>query len=104
MGGEPLETFKHPDRAIYILGAEDEGSTQAKLRYPDHFSPRLEILATWYQGGTNVHLSNVHFVLRDISALLDSLGLVIAHFNSFSVEAIERRGGGGGGRRHGREA
>ena len=23
------------------------------------------------QGGTNVHLSNVHFVLHDISALLD---------------------------------
>ena len=55
-----------------------------------------------FQGGTNVHLSNVHFVLRDISALLDrSWGLVTAHFDSCSVEAIERRGGK---RRHGREA
>ena len=40
-----------------------------------------------------MHLSNVHFVLRAISALLDpSVGLVIAHFNSRSVEAIERGG------------
>ena len=42
-----------------------------------------------------MHLSNVHFVLREISALLDpSWGsFVTAHFNSLSVEAIERRGG-----------
>ena len=47
-------------------------------------------------------ISNVHFVLRDISALLDpSLRLVIAHFSSLSVEAVERRGGG---RRHQRGA
>jgi len=25
MGGEPLETFKHPERAVYLLGAEDQG-------------------------------------------------------------------------------
>ncbi|CAE8601087.1 unnamed protein product [Polarella glacialis] len=25
MGGEPLETFRHPPRAMYILGAEDDG-------------------------------------------------------------------------------
>ena len=25
MGGKPLTTFKHPDRAIYLLGAEDYG-------------------------------------------------------------------------------
>jgi len=25
MGGEPLETFVHPERAIYLLGAEDQG-------------------------------------------------------------------------------
>ena len=54
------------------------------------------------QRGINVHLSNVNFVLRDISALLDaSWGLVIAHFTSLSVEAIERRRGE---KRHGREA
>ena len=48
-----------------------------------------------------MHLSNAHFVLRDISALLDpSWGVVIAHFQSLSVEAIERRRGkeGMGGR------
>ena len=40
-----------------------------------------------------MHLSNVHFVLRDISALLDpSWFLVVADFNSLSVEALERRG------------
>ena len=49
-----------------------------------------------------MHLSNVHFVLRDISALLDlSWGIASAHFKSFSVEAIERRRGE---RRHRREA
>ena len=49
------------------------------------------------QGVTNVHLSNVHFVLRDISALLDPswLGLVIAHFHLLSMERIERGGGEG---------
>ena len=53
------------------------------------------------QGVTNVHLSNVHFVLREISALLDPfLGLVIARSTSLSKEAIERMGGE---RRHGRE-
>jgi len=25
MGGEPLACFKHPDQAIYLLGAEDHG-------------------------------------------------------------------------------
>jgi len=25
MGGTPLESFMHPERAIYILGAEDHG-------------------------------------------------------------------------------
>lgn len=25
MGGQPLETFEHPERAIYILGSEDQG-------------------------------------------------------------------------------
>lgn len=25
MGGEPLETFEHPKRAVYILGSEDNG-------------------------------------------------------------------------------
>mmetsp|Transcript_12514 Transcript_12514/g.16211 ORF Transcript_12514/g.16211 Transcript_12514/m.16211 type:complete len:324 (+) Transcript_12514:125-1096(+) len=25
MGGEPLETFKHPSRCVYILGSEDHG-------------------------------------------------------------------------------
>ena len=36
------------------------------------------------QGVTNVHLSNVHFVLRDISGLLDP-GLVIPHITSLSL-------------------
>lgn len=26
---EPLETFKHPDRCVYLLGAEDHGLTKA---------------------------------------------------------------------------
>lgn len=25
MGGTPLEEFRHPDRAVYLLGAEDHG-------------------------------------------------------------------------------
>jgi len=32
MGGEPLETFEHPERAIYILGSEDSGLPEAVLR------------------------------------------------------------------------
>ena len=38
------------------------------------FAPRHQPVSSGplgCQGGTNVHLSNVHFVLRDISALLD---------------------------------
>ena len=72
----------------------------------EKFRPNAKIVGNCIfhilQGITNVPLSNVCFVLRDISALLDpSWGLVIAHFKSFSVEAIERRKGE---RRHGREA
>ena len=48
-----------------------------------------------------MHLSNVHFVLRDISAVLALLGAHDCPLSSLSVEAIERKGGG---RRHGREA
>ena len=37
------------------------------------FSPRLSSFAilSFLQGSTKVHLSNVYFVLRDVSALLD---------------------------------
>lgn len=31
-GGEPLETFVHPERACYILGAEDTGLPESILR------------------------------------------------------------------------
>ena len=31
MGGEPLHGFKHPERAIYLLGAEDHGLSQEML-------------------------------------------------------------------------
>lgn len=32
MGGEPLETFEHPERACYILGSEDTGVPDSVLR------------------------------------------------------------------------
>ena len=32
MGGEPLEHFEHPERAVYILGAEDAGLPEAVVR------------------------------------------------------------------------
>uniref|UniRef100_A0A0C3UH32 tRNA/rRNA methyltransferase SpoU type domain-containing protein n=1 Tax=Guillardia theta (strain CCMP2712) TaxID=905079 RepID=A0A0C3UH32_GUITC len=32
MGGEPLETFEHPKRAIYILGSEDNGLPESVIR------------------------------------------------------------------------
>jgi tRNA(Leu) C34 or U34 (ribose-2'-O)-methylase TrmL len=32
MGGEPLETFEHPKRAVYILGSEDHGIPGTVLR------------------------------------------------------------------------
>lgn len=34
MGGEPLETFKHPDQAIYILGSEDTGLPDSIVQVP----------------------------------------------------------------------
>lgn len=30
---QPLETFKHPERAVYLLGAEDEGLPQEVKEY-----------------------------------------------------------------------
>ena len=30
--GEPLETFKHPDRAVYILGSEDTGLPESVVQ------------------------------------------------------------------------
>lgn len=32
MGGQPLETFRHPPRAMYILGAEDDGLPPRVIR------------------------------------------------------------------------
>ena len=32
MGGEPLETFEHPKRAVYVLGSEDNGIPDSMLR------------------------------------------------------------------------
>lgn len=32
MGGTPLESFEHPERAIYILGAEDHGLPGAVVK------------------------------------------------------------------------
>ncbi len=31
MGGKPLPDFEHPDRAVYLLGAEDSGLPQSVL-------------------------------------------------------------------------
>ena len=31
MGGEPLEDFEHPERAVYILGSEDSGLPESVL-------------------------------------------------------------------------
>ena len=32
MGGEPLEHFTHPERAVYLLGSEDNGLPESVLR------------------------------------------------------------------------
>ncbi len=32
MGGEPLQTFVHPERCVYLLGAEDNGLSQRTLK------------------------------------------------------------------------
>lgn len=32
MGGEPLETFEHPERAVYILGSEDSGLPESVVK------------------------------------------------------------------------
>lgn len=36
MGGECLTTFKHPERAVYLLGAEDHGIPAAQLAKCHH--------------------------------------------------------------------
>lgn len=36
MGGTPLESFEHPDRAVYLLGSEDNGLPDAVLRSCAH--------------------------------------------------------------------
>lgn len=33
MGGKPLKTFHHPERAIYLLGAEDNGLSKSAMEY-----------------------------------------------------------------------
>ena len=32
MGGEPLEEFEHPERAVYLLGSEDSGLPESVLK------------------------------------------------------------------------
>ena len=36
MGGAPLATFHHPDRAVYVLGSEDNGLNSSVLRACAH--------------------------------------------------------------------
>ena len=36
MGGEPLETFVHPERAVYILGSEDTGLPDSVVASANH--------------------------------------------------------------------
>lgn len=36
MGGRPLREFRHPDRAVYLLGAEDHGIPAAVLARCHH--------------------------------------------------------------------
>lgn len=36
MGGRPLQSFKHPERAVYLLGAEDHGIPQELLKRCHH--------------------------------------------------------------------
>ena len=36
MGGEPLSTFEHPARCVYVLGAEDAGVPAAIARACRH--------------------------------------------------------------------
>jgi tRNA G18 (ribose-2'-O)-methylase SpoU len=36
MGGRPLPSFTHPERAIYVLGAEDRGIPDCVLRMAHH--------------------------------------------------------------------
>lgn len=36
MGGKPLQNFVHPERAVYLLGAEDHGIPQALLARCHH--------------------------------------------------------------------
>mmetsp|Transcript_6573 Transcript_6573/g.11571 ORF Transcript_6573/g.11571 Transcript_6573/m.11571 type:complete len:87 (-) Transcript_6573:57-317(-) len=36
MGGEPLETFTHPERAVYLLGSEDTGVPESVLLAAHH--------------------------------------------------------------------
>jgi tRNA G18 (ribose-2'-O)-methylase SpoU len=33
MGGEPLPGFEHPDRVVYLLGAEDSGLPKRVLAH-----------------------------------------------------------------------
>ena len=46
MGGEPLETFEHPERAVYLLGSEDSGLPESVLK-ASHL--RVEIPSVNYE-------------------------------------------------------
>jgi|EP00900_Chrysochromulina_parva_P022210 tRNA(Leu) C34 or U34 (ribose-2'-O)-methylase TrmL len=46
MGGEPLETFEHPERAVYLLGSEDSGLPESVLK-ASHLS--VEIPSVRYE-------------------------------------------------------
>lgn len=36
MGGDPIEGFRHPERAVYLMGAEDHGIPDAALARCHH--------------------------------------------------------------------
>lgn len=46
IGGKPLKTFRHPERCLYLLGAEDHGLTEEALRYC-HYTVSLAAVRTY---------------------------------------------------------
>ena len=64
MGGTPLADFAHPDRAVYILGSEDNGLPSSVLRACAHHVS-LPIASADRTSSFNVAVTGAALVLHD---------------------------------------
>lgn len=70
MGGQALEEFRHPERAIYLLGAEDHGLPSSIIKRCQHTVSLLSIRLESYNVAVAGSVVIYHRLSRRMEAVL----------------------------------